>query len=61
MERNSDRWKNATLFALQVFMLDTQCSPKTPNNKDGFEHAQSCVLIIELPSNQAANGHAQKR
>lgn len=42
-------------------MLDTQCSPKTPNNKDGFEHAQSCVLIIELPSNQAANGHTQKR
>ncbi|XP_056902615.1 brefeldin A-inhibited guanine nucleotide-exchange protein 3 isoform X1 [Takifugu flavidus] len=48
-------------MAQQVFMLDTQCSPKTPNNKDGFEHAQSCVLIIELPSNQAANGHTQKR
>uniref|UniRef100_H3D793 ARFGEF family member 3 n=1 Tax=Tetraodon nigroviridis TaxID=99883 RepID=H3D793_TETNG len=48
-------------MAQQVFMLDTQCSPKTPNSKDGFEHAQSCVLIIELPSSQAANGHAQKR
>ncbi|XP_013879705.1 brefeldin A-inhibited guanine nucleotide-exchange protein 3 isoform X3 [Austrofundulus limnaeus] len=48
-------------MAQQVFMLDTQCSPKTPNNKDGFEHAQSCVLIIELPSDQQSNGHAQKR
>ncbi|XP_043992873.1 brefeldin A-inhibited guanine nucleotide-exchange protein 3 isoform X1 [Gambusia affinis] len=48
-------------MAQQVFMLDTQCSPKTPNNKDGFEHAQSCVLIIELPADQQANGHAQKR
>ncbi|XP_023819018.1 brefeldin A-inhibited guanine nucleotide-exchange protein 3 isoform X2 [Oryzias latipes] len=47
--------------AQQVFMLDTQCSAKTPNNKDGFEHAQSCVLIIELPSDQQSNGHAQKR
>uniref|UniRef100_A0A3P9MCI2 ARFGEF family member 3 n=1 Tax=Oryzias latipes TaxID=8090 RepID=A0A3P9MCI2_ORYLA len=46
--------------AQQVFMLDTQCSAKTPNNKDGFEHAQSCVLIIELPSDQQSNGHAQK-
>lgn len=42
-------------------MLDTQCSPKTPNNKEGFEHAQSCVLIIELPSDQQSNGHTQKR
>lgn len=49
------------LSVSQVFMLDTQCSPKTPNNKDGFEHAQSCVLIIELPADQQANGHAQKR
>uniref|UniRef100_A0A1A8S0P6 KIAA1244 n=1 Tax=Nothobranchius rachovii TaxID=451742 RepID=A0A1A8S0P6_9TELE len=48
-------------MAQQVFMLETQCSPKTPNNKDGFEHAQSCVLIIELPSDQQSNGHAQKR
>uniref|UniRef100_A0A672ZK87 ARFGEF family member 3 n=1 Tax=Sphaeramia orbicularis TaxID=375764 RepID=A0A672ZK87_9TELE len=48
-------------MAQQVFMLDTQCSPKTPNNKEGFEHAQSCVLIIELPSDQQANGHTQKR
>uniref|UniRef100_I3KEE5 ARFGEF family member 3 n=1 Tax=Oreochromis niloticus TaxID=8128 RepID=I3KEE5_ORENI len=48
-------------MAQQVFMLDTQCSPKTPNNKEGFEHAQSCVLIIELPSDQQSNGHAQKR
>ncbi|TMS04474.1 Brefeldin A-inhibited guanine nucleotide-exchange protein 3 [Larimichthys crocea] len=48
-------------MAQQVFMLDTQCSPKTPNNKDGFEHAQSCVLIIELPCDQQSNGHAQKR
>lgn len=47
-------------MAQQVFMLDTQCSPKTPNNKEGFEHAQSCVLIIELPADQKANGHAQK-
>ncbi|KAM3605772.1 uncharacterized protein V6R79_004414 [Siganus canaliculatus] len=47
-------------MAQQVFMLDTQCSPKTPNNKDGFEHAQSCVLIIELPTDQQSNGHAQK-
>ncbi|KAF0027818.1 hypothetical protein F2P81_020559 [Scophthalmus maximus] len=45
----------------QVFMLDTQCSPKTPSSKDGFEHAQSCVLIIEMPSDQLSNGHAQKR
>ncbi|XP_028982911.1 brefeldin A-inhibited guanine nucleotide-exchange protein 3 [Betta splendens] len=48
-------------MAQQVFMLDTQCSPKTPSNKDGFEHAQSCVLIIELPSDQQSNGHAQRR
>ncbi|XP_066461601.1 brefeldin A-inhibited guanine nucleotide-exchange protein 3 [Eleutherodactylus coqui] len=44
----------------QVFMLDAQCSPKTPNNKEGFEHAQSCVLIIELPPNEKPNGHTQK-
>ncbi|XP_028845073.1 brefeldin A-inhibited guanine nucleotide-exchange protein 3 isoform X2 [Denticeps clupeoides] len=48
-------------MAQQVFMLDTQCSPKTPNSKEGFEHAQSCVLIIELPPDQHSNGHAQKR
>ncbi|XP_029305131.1 brefeldin A-inhibited guanine nucleotide-exchange protein 3 isoform X4 [Cottoperca gobio] len=48
-------------MAQQVFMLDTQCSPKTPNNKEGFEHAQSCVLIIELPADQQSNGHTQKR
>ncbi|XP_028913751.1 brefeldin A-inhibited guanine nucleotide-exchange protein 3 isoform X3 [Ornithorhynchus anatinus] len=48
-------------MAQQVFMLDTQCSPKTPNNKEGFEHAQSCVLIIELPSDEKPNGHTQKR
>ncbi|KAM8859046.1 brefeldin A-inhibited guanine nucleotide-exchange protein 3 isoform 1-T1 [Spinachia spinachia] len=48
-------------MAQQVFMLDTQCSPKTPNNKEGFEHAQSCVLVIELPAEQQADGHAQKR
>ncbi|XP_071997524.1 brefeldin A-inhibited guanine nucleotide-exchange protein 3 isoform X3 [Engystomops pustulosus] len=45
----------------QVFMLDAQCSPKTPNNKEGFEHAQSCVLIIELPPDEKPNGHTQKR
>ncbi|KAM3932301.1 brefeldin A-inhibited guanine nucleotide-exchange protein 3 isoform 2-T2 [Leptodactylus fuscus] len=44
----------------QVFMLDAQCSPKTPNNKEGFEHAQSCVLIIELPPDEKPNGHTQK-
>ncbi|XP_048862927.1 brefeldin A-inhibited guanine nucleotide-exchange protein 3 isoform X2 [Brienomyrus brachyistius] len=48
-------------MAQQVFMLDTQCSPKTPNNKEGFEHAQSCVLIIELPPDQQSNGHTAKR
>ncbi|XP_056616634.1 brefeldin A-inhibited guanine nucleotide-exchange protein 3 isoform X2 [Triplophysa dalaica] len=48
-------------MAQQVFMLDTQCSPKTPSSKEGFEHAQSCVLIIELPADQLSNGHAQKR
>ncbi|KAJ8248006.1 hypothetical protein GJAV_G00237100 [Gymnothorax javanicus] len=48
-------------MAQQVFMLDTQCSPKTPSNKEGFEHAQSCVLIIELPPDQQSNGHTQKR
>ncbi|XP_043367002.1 brefeldin A-inhibited guanine nucleotide-exchange protein 3 isoform X3 [Dermochelys coriacea] len=48
-------------MAQQVFMLDTQCSPKTPNNKEGFEHAQSCVLIIELPADKKHNGHTQKR
>ncbi|XP_043367007.1 brefeldin A-inhibited guanine nucleotide-exchange protein 3 isoform X9 [Dermochelys coriacea] len=47
-------------MAQQVFMLDTQCSPKTPNNKEGFEHAQSCVLIIELPADKKHNGHTQK-
>ncbi|XP_065815350.1 brefeldin A-inhibited guanine nucleotide-exchange protein 3 [Labrus bergylta] len=47
-------------MAQQVFMLDTQCSPKTPNNKEGFEHAQSCVLIIELPPDAQSNGHTQK-
>ncbi|XP_053316999.1 brefeldin A-inhibited guanine nucleotide-exchange protein 3 [Spea bombifrons] len=44
----------------QVFMLDAQCSPKTPNNREGFEHAQSCVLIIELPPEEKPNGHNQK-
>ncbi|KAK7901173.1 hypothetical protein WMY93_017942 [Mugilogobius chulae] len=48
-------------MAQQVFMLDTQCSPKTPSNKEGFEHAQSCVLIIEVPEDQQANGHTHKR
>ncbi|XP_077437487.1 brefeldin A-inhibited guanine nucleotide-exchange protein 3 isoform X2 [Vanacampus margaritifer] len=48
-------------MAQQVFMLDSQCSPKTPNNKDGFEHAQSCVLIIEPPQDRHANGHAHNR
>ncbi|XP_068183588.1 brefeldin A-inhibited guanine nucleotide-exchange protein 3 [Antennarius striatus] len=48
-------------MAQQVFMLDNQCSPKTPSNKEGFEHAQSCVLIIEPPSDQQSNGHAHKR
>ncbi|XP_030626425.1 brefeldin A-inhibited guanine nucleotide-exchange protein 3 [Chanos chanos] len=48
-------------MAQQVFMMDTQCSPKTPSSREGFEHAQSCVLIIELPSDQKANGHTQKR
>uniref|UniRef100_K7G532 ARFGEF family member 3 n=1 Tax=Pelodiscus sinensis TaxID=13735 RepID=K7G532_PELSI len=47
-------------MAQQVFMLDTQCSPKTPNNKEGFEHAQSCVLIIDLPPDKKPNGHTQK-
>uniref|UniRef100_A0A670Y8N2 ARFGEF family member 3 n=1 Tax=Pseudonaja textilis TaxID=8673 RepID=A0A670Y8N2_PSETE len=47
-------------MAQQVFMLDTQCSPKTPNNKEGFEHAQSCLLIIELPPDKKSNGHSQK-
>uniref|UniRef100_UPI00398E517F brefeldin A-inhibited guanine nucleotide-exchange protein 3 n=1 Tax=Pristiophorus japonicus TaxID=55135 RepID=UPI00398E517F len=47
-------------MAQQVFLLDTQCSPKTPNNRDGFEHAQSCVLIIELPPDEKPNGHTQK-
>ncbi|XP_074846581.1 brefeldin A-inhibited guanine nucleotide-exchange protein 3 isoform X2 [Carettochelys insculpta] len=47
-------------MAQQVFMLDTQCSPKTPNNKEGFDHAQSCVLIIELPPDRKPNGHTQK-
>ncbi|XP_051935629.1 brefeldin A-inhibited guanine nucleotide-exchange protein 3 isoform X2 [Hippocampus zosterae] len=46
-------------MAQQVFMLDGQCSPKTPSNKDGFEHAQSCVLIIEPPPERHANGHAR--
>ncbi|XP_043312979.1 brefeldin A-inhibited guanine nucleotide-exchange protein 3 isoform X1 [Cervus canadensis] len=44
-------------MAQQVFMLDTQCSPKTPNN---FDHAQSCQLIIELPPDEKPNGHAKK-
>ncbi|RXN22857.1 brefeldin A-inhibited guanine nucleotide-exchange 3-like protein [Labeo rohita] len=52
---------SATLEPVKVFMLDTQCSPKTPSNKEGFEHAQSCVLIIELPADQHSNGQAQKR
>ncbi|XP_077350790.1 brefeldin A-inhibited guanine nucleotide-exchange protein 3 isoform X2 [Festucalex cinctus] len=48
-------------MAQQVFLLDSQCSPKTPNNKDGFEHAQSCVLIIEPPQDRHADGHAHNR
>ncbi|NXX79958.1 BIG3 protein, partial [Urocolius indicus] len=47
-------------MAQQVFMLETQCSPKTPSNKEGFEHAQSCVLIIDLPSDKKPNGHTQR-
>ncbi|KAK4824142.1 hypothetical protein QYF61_011220 [Mycteria americana] len=48
-------------MAQQVFMLETQCSPKTPSNKEGFEHAQSCVLIIDLPPDKKPNGHTQRR
>uniref|UniRef100_A0AAV2JPJ8 SEC7 domain-containing protein n=1 Tax=Knipowitschia caucasica TaxID=637954 RepID=A0AAV2JPJ8_KNICA len=48
-------------MAQQVFMLDSQCSPKTPSNKEGFEHAQSCVLIIEVPAEPPLTGHAHKR
>ncbi|KAJ7400777.1 Brefeldin A-inhibited guanine nucleotide-exchange protein 3 [Pitangus sulphuratus] len=48
-------------MAQQVFMLETQCSPKTPSNKEGFEHAQSCVLIIDLPPDKKPNGHSQRR
>ncbi|XP_059842692.1 brefeldin A-inhibited guanine nucleotide-exchange protein 3 isoform X1 [Hypanus sabinus] len=48
-------------MAQQVFLLDTQCSPKTPNSREGFEHAQSCVLIIELPPDEKPNGHTQRR
>ncbi|XP_032881861.1 brefeldin A-inhibited guanine nucleotide-exchange protein 3 isoform X2 [Amblyraja radiata] len=48
-------------MAQQVFLLDTQCSAKTPNNREGFEHAQSCVLIIELPPDEKPNGHTQRR
>ncbi|TRY85652.1 hypothetical protein DNTS_008801, partial [Danionella cerebrum] len=48
-------------MAQQVFMLDSQCSPKTPSSKDGFEHAQSCVLIIEPPADALASPHSQKR
>ncbi|XP_054943450.1 brefeldin A-inhibited guanine nucleotide-exchange protein 3 isoform X2 [Physeter macrocephalus] len=44
-------------MAQQVFMLDTQSSPKTPNN---FDHAQSCQLIIELPPDEKPNGHTKK-
>uniref|UniRef100_A0A8C0WGM8 SEC7 domain-containing protein n=1 Tax=Castor canadensis TaxID=51338 RepID=A0A8C0WGM8_CASCN len=44
-------------MAQQVFMLDTQSSPKTPNN---FDHAQSCQLIIELPPDEKSNGHTKK-
>ncbi|CAJ0926839.1 unnamed protein product [Ranitomeya imitator] len=68
-QKSSDEIKFWTLFSDQrspsrgliVFMLDAQCSPKTPNNKEGFEHAQSCVLIIELPPDEKPNGHTQKR
>ncbi|OXB68440.1 hypothetical protein ASZ78_010061 [Callipepla squamata] len=48
-------------MAQQVFMLETQCSPKTPSNKEGFEHAQSCVLVIDLPPDKKPNGHTQRR
>lgn len=54
-------WRGPELYlcvSLQVFMLDTQCSPKTPNN---FDHAQSCQLIIELPPDEKPNGHTKKR
>ncbi|XP_077469905.1 brefeldin A-inhibited guanine nucleotide-exchange protein 3 [Stigmatopora argus] len=34
-------------LARQVFVSDGQVSPKTPDNEDGFEQAQSCVLIVE--------------
>ncbi|XP_037698916.1 brefeldin A-inhibited guanine nucleotide-exchange protein 3 isoform X2 [Choloepus didactylus] len=44
-------------MAQQVFMLDTQSSPKTPNT---FDHAQSCQLIIELPPDEKPNGHTKK-
>ncbi|NWY92270.1 BIG3 protein, partial [Loxia curvirostra] len=47
-------------MAQQVFMLETQCSPRTPSNKEGFEHAQSCVLIIDLPPDKKPNGHNQR-
>ncbi|XP_075453943.1 brefeldin A-inhibited guanine nucleotide-exchange protein 3 [Ascaphus truei] len=55
----AEYWRTRAMTQ-QVFMLDAQCSPKTPNNKEGFEHAQSCVLIIELPPDEKPNGHTQK-
>ncbi|XP_057703526.1 brefeldin A-inhibited guanine nucleotide-exchange protein 3 isoform X1 [Corythoichthys intestinalis] len=48
-------YRRIRAVARQVFASDGQLSPKTPNNKDGFEHAQSCVLIIEPPLDPRAD------
>uniref|UniRef100_S4RKN0 Mon2/Sec7/BIG1-like HDS domain-containing protein n=1 Tax=Petromyzon marinus TaxID=7757 RepID=S4RKN0_PETMA len=44
----------------QVFLLESQCVAKTPSSKEGLEHAQSCVLIIEVLSNISAARHTKR-
>ncbi|XP_061546714.1 brefeldin A-inhibited guanine nucleotide-exchange protein 3 isoform X3 [Phycodurus eques] len=56
----AESWRIRAM-AQQVFTLDSQCSPKTPNLKDGLEHAPSCLLIMEPPHDRHANGHARTR
>ncbi|XP_078471542.1 LOW QUALITY PROTEIN: brefeldin A-inhibited guanine nucleotide-exchange protein 3 [Lampetra planeri] len=48
-------------MAQQVFLLESQCVAKTPSSKEGLEHAQSCVLIIEVLSHAGTRASLQKR
>ncbi|XP_061693483.1 brefeldin A-inhibited guanine nucleotide-exchange protein 3 isoform X3 [Syngnathoides biaculeatus] len=57
----AESWRIRAM-AQQVFTLDSQRPPKTPNPKDGLELAPSCLLIMEPPhERQARSSYRRKR